>query len=747
MQPTHSNSEIGGAQMSQFFQHEYDAHRKTYTLTFPAELDEKRVQAWMGSISGSMRVGWKRVFGVPTGVLETIADSSGIVHRMRVASADAHYAVSHLETLVPGIHITEDKKPLDISWTNGVELGLKRPSRTLQIPDNKDFSTSILTSMTSLRDDESVMLQWVLSPEANDKLPTHDGARSNEFSIIKSILGTGPASKDEIDDRRAKLITSNVLAVGRVMVMAPHELRAAELSRRVVTAFSSASGHSNWITTKAMNGNFSERANLALAPMLFPAQFNVSELSAVSGWPLGTPYIAGLPQSRTRHMHVNNSVPSGGGGNTVLGVSNVPGNERDIGIEPINRMQHIHALGPIGSGKTFFLGGLIEQDMNNGLGVVLIETKGDLFHMALERVPAHRRQDVIVWDLDDSDFPLGFNVLRQSTSKSAVDELNSLMTALYPESGVLTTGPLYHGLHALAESEHGTFVDLLTMINPQTDDEKRWRTDLVKGLKNREIKKWWETYLAKDPKEEAIEAKPLRRRLWPFVARQDIRNSLGQSDSSFFMEDVVREGKILLINLNGVRIGQESASIIGTLVMNSVWNAVRRVQHERAVILYMDEFQNFLTMPTSPSEMLAQSRSFGLGMVLAHQYLDQLSNKDLRSAVLTNARTKVIFQTSSDDARVMSAEFGRQVTAEDFMNLQKREAIVRVATSNGVSQPFTMKTKDLSRPSSNPRDIRAESRVKYGRPVDEVEAAIEERRKGIPTPRSKRPNLGIREWD
>lgn len=733
--------------MSQLFQHEYDAHRKTYTLTFPADLDEKRVQAWMGSISGSMRVGWKRVFGVPTIVLEAKADSSGIVHRMHVASADAHYVVSHLETLVPGIHITEDKKPLNTTWTHGVELGLKRPSRTLQIADNKDFSTSVLTSMTSLRDEEAVMLQWVLSPEANDKLPTHDGTQSNEFSFIKSIFGTGTASKDEIDDRRAKLATSNVLAVGRVMVKAPHELRAAELSRRVVTAFSSASGHSNWITTKSMSGNFSERANLALAPMLFPAQFNVSELSAVSGWPLGSPYIAGLPQSRTRHMHVNNSVPTGGGGNTVIGVSNVPGGERDIAIEQIDRMKHVHVLGPIGVGKTALLTNLAEQDMKNGLGLVLIETKRDLFEAVLERVPAHRVKDLIVWDLDDTDYPVGFNILRQSSSRSAVDELNALLTAMYPENGVITPQVLYHGVHALASTENGTFVDLPTMLTPQSDDERRWREQLVKNLKNREVKRFWDRYLANDAKKQDTESAPLHRRLWQFVSRQEIRNSLGQSDSSFFMEDVVRDGKILLVNLNGVRIGQKTASIIGTLIMNSVWNAVRTTQHERPVILYMDEFQNFVTMPTSPHEMLAQSRSFGLGMVLAHQHTGQLG-EELREAILANARSKVVFQTSSKDARLMAAEFGAQVKAEDFMNLQAREAIARVATSTGVSQPFTMRTKDLSRPSASARDLRAQSRAAYGRPINDVEAAIDERRKGTPTPKSERPKLGgVMDWD
>jgi hypothetical protein len=577
-------------------------------------------------------------------------------------------------------------------------------------------------------------------------MPSHESAKPTEFSILGAITGSLQPSKDEIDDRRAKLQTSNMLAVGRVGVKAPHPIRAQELSKRVMTAYRVAGAATNWITNRTLTGDISTPVNDATSPRLFPAQFNISELAAVSGWPLGSPYIAGLPQSRTRHMHVNNSVPAGGGGNTVLGDSNVPGSSRDIGVEQLQRMKHIHVIGPIGVGKTAMLTGLIKQDMDNGNGVVLIETKGDLFHAALERVPAHRMKDVIVWDLDDTDYPLGFNVLRQSTSKSAVDELNALIGALYPESGVLTTGPLYHGVHALAENPNGTFIDLLTMINPQTEDEKRWRAELVKNLKNKELKKWWDAYLAKDAKEEATEAKPLRRRLWPFVARQEIRNSLGQSESSFYMEDVVRDGKILLVNLNGVRIGQESASIIGTLIMNSVWNSVRTTAHERPVILYMDEFQNFVTMPTSPADMLAQSRSFGLGMVLAHQYLGQLGD-ELREAVLTNARTKIVFQTTSKDARTMSNEFGRLVTPEDFMNLQEREVIARVATANGVSQPFTMRTKDLSRPSSNPRQLRYQSRAVYGRPVDEVEAGIDQRRRGTEKPAKARPAPGWKTLD
>lgn len=726
----------------------YDNDRLTYLLTFPSALDDKRVLAWLSSISGNMHVGMSRIFGVPTLVFETVANDQGILHRLRVPSRDAHYVVSHLESLVPGINVAEIADDLSQEWTHGVELGMKQPSRTLSVANVNDFSTSVLTSVQSLREKETVVIQWILTPTVPEAPPHRENnPQSHEWSVRKALFSPTMAGSDEIDDRRRKLETPNMLAVGRVGVAAPHELRAKELAREVLHSFAESKSGRNWITERVIKKDrLNEVINTALTPRLFPAQLNMNELTPFVSWPIGSPYIAGLPQSRTRHMHVNNSVPAGGPGNTVIGVSNVKDRNREIGIEQIERMKHVHVIGPIGVGKTAELTNLIQQDMENGMGVVLIETKGDLFEAALERIPRDRINDVIVWDLDDTDYPVGFNVLRQSSSRSATDELNALITTMYPESGVLTTGPLYHGVHALAEYPLGTFIDLPTLLGPSNDDEKRWRDEMVKNLHNREIRKYWDAYLAKEAKTQDKEAEPLKRRLWQFVSRPEIRNSLGQSESSFYMEDVVKEGKILLVNLNGVRIGQQTASIIGTLIMNSVWNAVRTVKHDKPVILYMDEFQNFVTMPTSPSDMLAQSRSFGLGMVLAHQHTGQLKN-ELRDAVLANARTKIVFQTTANDAKLMATEYGALVKPEDFMNLQFREAIAKVSTSNGVSQPFTMRTKDVKPPSSNPRLIREMSRAKYGRPVEGVEDAIEARRQAAKKPNTRRPTPGWKPLD
>ncbi len=101
-------------------------------------------------------------------------------------------------------------------------------------------------------------------------------------------------------------------------------------------------------------------------------------------------------------------------------------------------------------------------------------------------------------------------------------------------------------------------------------------------------------------------------------------------------------------------------------------------------LLFLDEFQDSLNLPVDPETLLVRSRSCGLSMVLAHQHLDQLPGT-IRSAVLANARSKVVCQTTADDGRVLAREFGRTVTDEDFMNLGRFEVLCRLVTGEGIT--------------------------------------------------------------
>jgi hypothetical protein len=75
-------------------------------------------------------------------------------------------------------------------------------------------------------------------------------------------------------------------------------------------------------------------------------------------------------------------------------------------------------------------------------------------------------------------------------------------------------------------------------------------------------------------------------------------------------------------------------------------------------------------------------------MVLATQHIHSLP-PDIRGAVMANARTKVVFQTTADDAYLFARDFGRQVSEEDFTKLGDFEVIARLMTSEGVSNPVT----------------------------------------------------------
>ncbi|WP_091437424.1 hypothetical protein [Geodermatophilus poikilotrophus] len=157
-----------------------------------------------------------------------------------------------------------------------------------------------------------------------------------------------------------------------------------------------------------------------------------------------------------------------------------------------------------------------------------------------------------------------------------------------------------------------------------------------------------------------------------------------------------------------------------------------------------------LRLPIDPESILAEARGFGLGMTLAHQHLKQLPT-ELREAVLANARTKVVFQTTAHDAAIFSREFGVGVTDKDLMHLGKYEALARVATGDGVSAPLTLTATEPAKSAETAKWVRYVSRQNYGRPVEEVVREMEERRRPELTPARPRPKVsgggGEDVWD
>ena len=279
-------------------------------------------------------------------------------------------------------------------------------------------------------------------------------------------------------------------------------------------------------------------------------------------------------------------------------------------------------------------------------------------------------------DVNDTKFPVGFNLLRQGDPAVVIDQLNMLFNELFKDSPSLWMQEvMYHGLHALQSDKNAAFTDLAALVSPGAD-ELEWRDNLIRGVRDPQVRNFFQRFDNQPRSRQDQIAQPVLSRIWP-MSRSKLLHIVGQSESSFYMTDVVRENKILLVNLSGIE--RQAATLMGTLLTSALWDAVKRDHSKKGTYLYLDEFQHYMSLPFDVEQMLVEARSMGLGLVVANQHLDQLDGP-IRTAVMTNARTKVIFQSSSSDANVLANNFGKSVSSEDFIHLAQYEAMARVAT-------------------------------------------------------------------
>ena len=154
------------------------------------------------------------------------------------------------------------------------------------------------------------------------------------------------------------------------------------------------------------------------------------------------------------------------------------------------------------------------------------------------------------------------------------------------------------------------------------------------------------------------------------------------------------EGKILLVNLAKGKIGEDTSSLLGAMLATKIsLAALNRAElpeaDRRDFYLYADEFPSFTT--TSFAGMLSEMRKYHVGLVLAHQYIEQL-DETVRGAVLGNVGTLIAFRVGLTDAEVLEKEFHPEFTAGDFVTLPNYSLYLKLMVDGTVTRPFSADT-------------------------------------------------------
>ena len=115
--------------------------------------------------------------------------------------------------------------------------------------------------------------------------------------------------------------------------------------------------------------------------------------------------------------------------------------------------------------------------------------------------------------------------------------------------------------------------------------------------------------------------------------------------------------------------------------------------------------------------MLAEARGYRLSMVLAHQHLGQLP-RELRETVSANARTKVWFTMSPEDARALCRHVAPNVGEHDLAHLGAYVAAARLVVDGEETPAFTLTTRPAPPAIAGRADaVRAANRAVHGRPA------------------------------
>ena len=84
---------------------------------------------------------------------------------------------------------------------------------------------------------------------------------------------------------------------------------------------------------------------------------------------------------------------------------------KPVSLTRDERLRHMAIFGSTGVGKTTFLLNIVAQDIARGDGLLVIDPHGDFAEKALSLVPPSRNNQVCYFNLTDSAYPVGFNVL------------------------------------------------------------------------------------------------------------------------------------------------------------------------------------------------------------------------------------------------------------------------------------------------------------------------------------------------
>ncbi len=714
--------------------------------------------------------------------------SQGIRYVVRLPKNQVDIFKQQVAAYLPDVHFktVKDYLPKELEQNSSLrilEYGLGRhyayPLASHDLLSQHDPIAYITGSMTKLEPGELISLQFVISPATpreakniHNKLLAGKSPRLSgrawayplkiisfvvrlcvafAWGIIETIFGTAdttqkpvyspqaptPAAQAVIDSVQDKLRQPLFRGSIRAVVLSEDKARSAQSAAAISTSLSAfgVPGYQGIYLKR----NFPKKLFIPLRifnytnrlPALLHSRGSVlslSEIASLYHFPYGSSdRTENMSRSLSRSLPAPISLKKSADDKSfdvIYGENEHHGTNTMIGLTAEERERHVYIIGGTGNGKTTMLQYAIVQDMQNGKGLAVVDPHGDLAETMLRYVPEERVKDVVYFNPDDLDYPIGLNLLELSPGLSGnallrekdliTESVISVFRKIFSEEdagGHRIEYVLRNAIHTALTVEDATLFTVLKLLQNAS-----YRKQVVNKLEDEDLKDFWKNELGQAGNMQRVKMSAgITAKLGRFKSNAAANLILSQPKSTIDFDDIINSGKILICNFSKGLLGEDVSELFGITTLAKLQLAsLRRARIEQnyriPFYLYVDEFQNFAT--PSFVQMLSESRKYKLFMTMAEQSTSQQRDQRMVNVILANVGSVICFRTGNPiDERLILPLFSPFIDEGEIANLSAYNFYAKLSSIKA-QEPLSGQTLLLD---SNGSDVAAKQVVGYSR--------------------------------
>lgn len=340
-----------------------------------------------------------------------------------------------------------------------------------------------------------------------------------------------------------------------------------------------------------------------------------------------------------------------------------------------SRFEHSHVIGGSGHGKTQLLQYLIAHDLakakDDKRSIVVMDSQGDLIRTIAglsyfdPDEPGSLADRLLIVDPTDVEFPACLNMFdwnrgridalkpldRERLLNGTVELYEYLFGALLGAELTQRQGVIFKYIARLMMEIPGATIQTLRELMENGEKFRPYMEQLPGSARA-----FFETRFFDRSFNET--KKQILTRLWGVLSNGTFERMFSHERNKVDLYEAMSEGKIVLINTAKELLTHDGAAIFGrffiALIAQASLQRSALQPHERnPAFVYIDEAQDYFD--DKIGHLLNQARKYRVGMVLAHQNLDQLS-LGLRSTVMSSTSIKLAGGVSAKDARALAED-------------------------------------------------------------------------------------------